>query len=214
MRLLLVRHGESLGNVTKVLQGRDDPLTDRGRSQARMIARHLASRADVQNVYASPLARAFETSQIIGAAIGVAPEPRENLAEIDVGAAAGLTFEEWTRRNPQAAVRFRVDGAGFVFPGGESGRQLGARIAAEIDRIVLAHRDRDDVVAVVSHGGALAWILAHLLGEQRDEWPPYEFDNCSLTEVVIEHGDVTLVCRNEIAHLQTEPEEEVATGRM
>src|SRR5690348_11197429 len=64
MRLILVRHGESLGNVTRTMQGRADPLTDRGRSQARAIATHLQSRGDVRTIYASPLARALETSRI------------------------------------------------------------------------------------------------------------------------------------------------------
>jgi broad specificity phosphatase PhoE len=213
MRLLLVRHGESLGNVTRVLQGRGDPLTDRGRSQARSIAAHLASRGDVRTIYTSPLARALETSQIIGTAIGVGPQPCENLAEINVGTAAGLSFEEWSRRFPEEAGLLHADGVGYAFPGGESARHLGERIAVEIDRIVEAHRDDPSAVVVVSHGGAMAWILAHLLGEPRDVWPSYEFDNCSLTEVTIDGDEVTLVSRNKIGHLQPVAEEEIATGR-
>ena len=213
MRLLLVRHGESLGNVTRVLQGRGDPLTDRGRSQARSIAMHLARRGDVRTIYTSPLSRALETSQIIGAAVGVEPEPRENLAEINVGNAAGLSFEEWSQRFPEEARLFQADNLGYAFPGGESARHLSDRVALEMDRIVAAHRDDPHAVVIVSHGGAMAWILAHLLGEPRDVWPSYEYDNCSLTEVMIAGEDVTLVSRNEIGHLQPVAEEEIATGR-
>ena len=217
MRLLLVRHGESSGNVTRVLQGRDDPLTERGRRQARELAAHLAAQGDVREIYASPLARAFETAQIVGAAVGVEPRLRAGLAEIDIGTAAGLTFEAWAAQFPAEMERFRRDGVDYAFPGGESGRQLGARTAAEIDRIVAAHRRDTGAVVVVSHGGALAWIVAHLLGEPGDTWPSHAFDNCSLTEVTINPDDVqqvTFVCRNEVGHLLPEPDETLATGRL
>lgn len=213
MRLILVRHGESLGNVTRRMQEREDPLTDRGRAQAREIAAHLRARGDIGAIYASPLARARETSQIIGAAVGIAPQPREALAEINVGSAAGMSFEDWSIQFPAEAERWRLGGAGYVFPGGESGRQVGERTAAEMDRIVAAHRDDPRTVAVVSHGGALSWILAHLLGETTEEWPTYEFDNCSLTELVVDGDQATLIVRNEIGHLSVVVEEEIATGR-
>ncbi len=212
MRLLLVRHGESLGNVTRVMQGRDDPLTDRGRRQAREVAAYLRERGDIRFIYASPLARAFETSQIIGHAVGVEPQPRENLAEINVGSAAGHSFQDWATSFPEEAARFRTEGVDYAFPGGETARHLGERVAGEIARITADHHDEPGSVVVVSHGGALAWILAHLLDEPRDTWPTYEFHNCSLTEATIDGGKATLVCRNEIGHLQPEPEEQVATG--
>ncbi len=214
MRLLLVRHGESLGNVNRTLQGRDDPLTERGWRQARRIAAHLATRDDIGTLYASPLARAFETSQIIGGAVGRDPQPREDLAEIDVGDAVGLTFEDWSACFPDEAARFHAEGVDYAFPGGESARDIAARVAREMERIVAAHREDERAVVVVSHGGALAWMLAHLLEESRDAWPSYEFDNCSLTELTIADGQTTLVCRNEIGHLDAEPAEEVATGRV
>jgi broad specificity phosphatase PhoE len=193
------------------MQGRDDPLTERGRRQAREVAARLRERGDVGTVYASPLARAFETSQIIGVVLGVAPQPRENLAEINVGGAAGYSFEDWAKSFPEEAVRFRTEGVDYAFPGGESARHLGQRVAGEIARIAAGHRDDPRSVVVVSHGGALAWIMAYLLDEPRDTWPSYEFHNCSLTEATIEGDKLTLVCRDEIGHLQPEPEEQVAT---
>ena len=76
MLLLLVRHGQSLGNVEQRIQGIDDPLTDHGREQARGVARALADRGDITHLYASPLDRALETASIIGAATGREPAPR------------------------------------------------------------------------------------------------------------------------------------------
>ena len=217
MKLVLVRHGESVGNITQVLQSREEPLTERGREQARQVAAHLATRDDVAAIYASPLARALETSQIIGTAVELTPRPDEALAEISVGDAAGLTFQEWSARFPEEATRFHKEGLDYAFPGGESGRQLGARTAAAIDRIIATHRHEPGAVVIVSHGGALSWILAHLLRESGDAWPSHTFDNCSITEVEIdpEHGGAsTVVCQNAVGHLLPNPDEEVATGRL
>jgi broad specificity phosphatase PhoE len=216
MQLLLVRHGESAGNLSRQLQGREDPLTERGRRQAGELAAFLAERADLRALYASPLARAFETAEIIGAAIGFAPVPLEGLAEINVGEATGLTFDEWFGREPELAARFQEEGIDFVWPGGESGRELATRVAAEADAIISAHRLEQGAVVVVSHGGALGWFIDHLLHEPRERWPQHQLLNCSLTEITIDPDAqaVTFVCLNEVGHLSPEPDEEVALGRV
>jgi broad specificity phosphatase PhoE len=215
MQLLLVRHGESVGNVTRQLQRKDEPLTERGRRQAGELAAFLVDRPDLRVVYTSPLSRAIETATIIGAAIGLRPIPLPGLAEIDVGEAAGYTFDEWSARDPEAAQQWRDEGLDFVWPGGESGRQLAARTAAEIDRIISTHRLDRGAVVVVSHGGALAWIIAHLLREPRDQWPTHQLLNCSLTEITIEADEqaVNFICHNDTSHLSPEPEEEAALGQ-
>lgn len=217
MQLIMVRHGKSIGNITRVLQGRDEVLTERGRMQARAVAASIAQRYDVRAIYASPLARAWETAHFIGAAVGVVPEPREPLAEIDVGDAAGLTIEQWIEQNPGKDEAWLAQGIDFVWPGGESGRHLGERIAAELDRIIEAHRAVDGSIVVVSHGGALAWAVGHLLQESLESWPRHEFGNCSITEVQVgaSPNDANLfVCRNDLAHLSDVPNEEVATGQL
>ena len=93
MRLLLVRHGETVGNVERRLQGAGDPVTERGRRQAKELAVHLSGREDLVALYASPYVRAFDTALAIGGEIGLDPVPRDRLAEVDVGQAEGYRFE-------------------------------------------------------------------------------------------------------------------------
>ena len=217
MKLLLVRHGETAGNVQRTLQGPDDPLSERGRRQARALAEHLARREDIVAMYASPLTRALDTARAIQHKTGISAVLREALAEIDVGGAAGLTYEGWAERFPDQARQFREDGLGYTWPGGENGWDIAARTAAETDRIVEAHRRESGAVILVSHGGALAWIVARLLGEPEDRWPDdhMHLENCSITEVEIpaDPGSrAKFLYRNEIGHLSPDPDEEVATG--
>jgi len=216
LRLLLARHGETEGNVGRTLQGPDDPLTERGLRQARELAAHLSGRDDVVALYASPYRRAFETARAIGDALGVEPEPREALAELDVGEAAGYRFEAWVEAFPEEAERFRTEGVDYRWPGGESGRDLSARAEGEIGRILADHGGGDGSVVVVSHGGTLAWIIAHLLGEPEGVWP-YDYarlENCSITEAeVTADGPARFLYTNEVGHLSPDPDEEAATGR-
>lgn len=215
MQLLLVRHGESAGNISGRLQSVDDPLTERGWRQAGDTAAFLAQRADLRALYTSPLVRAMETAQTIGAAIGLRPVPLTDLAEINVGEAAGLTFDEWATQHPDLAAQFHEQGPSFVWPQGESGLQLAARVAAAVDAIISAHRLEGGGVIVVSHGGALGWMIDHLLREPREAWPRHQLHNCSLTEVTVDADAqaLTFICHNEIGHITPEPEELAALGQ-
>ncbi len=215
MRLLLVRHGETLGNVERRLQGADDPLTERGRRQAREISAHLSRRTDIVALYTSPFVRALETAQSIGEALRLKPLSRDRLAEVDVGRASGYRFEEWAEQFPEEAEKFQTQGMDYAWPEGESGHDVSARSAAELDRILAEHREASDAVVVVSHGGTLAWIISHLLGEPGDEWPHehMRLENCSITEAdVPKDGPATFLYTNEIGHLSPSPDAEVATG--
>ena len=58
----LVRHGESVGNLNKVVLGHTDlSLTDKGREQAALTADYLCE-VDFCAIYSSDLKRALETA--------------------------------------------------------------------------------------------------------------------------------------------------------
>jgi probable phosphoglycerate mutase len=207
MRLLLVRHGQSLANIEARIQGDDDPLTDIGRAQAETAGAFLAQRGDITHLYASPLARARETALIIGRHVGVAPVFERGLAEINAGIAVGLTWEEWEAKYPELAARIRSDERTLAdrWEGGESGQEFADRIFTAYDHIVTQHRRTDDVVVVVSHGGPLAWISARVHGDPMDVWPSARaiFGNCSISELEIDaNGAHTVGAWNQVGHLE------------
>jgi len=208
MRLLLVRHGQSLANIDARMQGDDDPLTEIGRAQAEAVGLHLRERGDVTHLYASPLARARETALIISKHIEVEPVFEPGLAEINVGDAAGMRWEEWAALHPELAARIRSGENTLAdrWEGGESGQEFVDRIFAAYDHIVTQHRTTDDVVAVVSHGGPLGWISARVHGDPLDMWPVARsiFGNCSISELEIDaEGAHTIGAWNQIGHLET-----------
>jgi broad specificity phosphatase PhoE len=72
-RFVLIRHGESIWNGERRIQGNQDPpLSPRGRRQAELLAARLhAHLPKAAAIYTSPLRRAAETAQVVGAATGL-----------------------------------------------------------------------------------------------------------------------------------------------
>ena len=98
MRLYLVRHGQSEGNVAKTFHGHTDyPLTELGREQARQAGEKLKDTAFVRCV-ASDLSRAWDTALSCVTGRGMIPERCPGLREQFVGGMAGLSWDALERR--------------------------------------------------------------------------------------------------------------------
>src|SRR5436309_15386015 len=92
----LARHGETAWNREGRWQGHTDVvLNEAGQEQARRLAERLRG-ASVVEVRASDLARAWQSAEIVAAALGVAAVVRDpDLGERGVGGFAGLARQEW-----------------------------------------------------------------------------------------------------------------------
>ncbi|MCS6880829.1 MAG: histidine phosphatase family protein [Oscillochloridaceae bacterium] len=201
MRLILVRHGETPWNVTLQYQGHANvPLNERGREQARRAAARLRP-LEVRALYASDIARAWETAEIIGAAIGQTPVPMPELREIDVGQWEGLTPEELYRRFPDHMAEYRRDPARTVRLGGESYAQLQARALVALQRIQESHA-QGEVVVAVSHGGTIRALLCHVIGLDLGNFGRMWLDNGSLTELRLGRNGWRLMRLNDAAHVE------------
>lgn len=60
----VVRHGESIANVTQIRMGPEAPLTDRGEAQADALGKRLA-RLPLERIIASDFVRAHDTARIV-----------------------------------------------------------------------------------------------------------------------------------------------------
>ena len=150
--ILLARHGETDWNLEHRVQGHTDtPLNATGLEQARALAEQLA-REPLVAIYASDLVRARDTAAIVADGHGLEPELDPGLREKNFGSWEGLTDVAILKRFPDA-VRGR-------WGDGETTEMVAERAIAVIDRIRALHPA--GTVLVVSHGGPLRAILAHL----------------------------------------------------
>jgi broad specificity phosphatase PhoE len=190
--LYLARHGRTAANAGGLLLGRADPVLD---ELGVLQAAALANVVTPARVVSSPLARCRATA----AAFGVAVEVDERWIELDYG--------DWDTR-PLADIpradwdRWRAD-LDFRPPGGETLRELGARVRSACEDLVDAARDTD--VVVVTHvsplKAALAWALQ--VGDEIS-WRLH-VTPASVSRVGIRpHGPVLLTF-NETGHLPGDP---------
>ena len=144
MELFLVRHGETEWNAAGRFCGHSDPpLTQRGRDEAALL-RGLIGRESFDRAVSSPSIRALETARI---AYGE-PEVDERLRELDFGDLEGLVWSECS-----AEIRARLgDYDTFQAPGGESVRDLGARVLRVLHDLGAGRH------LVVTHGGVIRFL--------------------------------------------------------
>jgi broad specificity phosphatase PhoE len=163
--LILVRHGETDWNAEGRLQGHSDrPLNDYGRRQSAQLAERLADDG-ISAVYASDLARARETAEIVGTRLGIAVTVDPDLREKNWGSWEGLTPEE----------RLTVELVG------ETTAEHRERILRAVERIVERHPG--ERVLVVTHGGSLRRIQAAVSGVALPV-----IDNCAVWQLAHEDG--------------------------
>jgi probable phosphoglycerate mutase len=160
VRILLVRHGQSVWNADGRWQGQaDPPLSELGEAQAVAAARAVGL---VDAIYASDLSRAARTAELVADQLGadVLLDPR--LRERHAGPWQGETREQIADRWP-----------GFL----ESGRRpegyeddpsVLRRVLAALDAIAAGH---DGDVLVVTHGGVVRVLERHL-GDDSDGLVP------------------------------------------
>ena len=89
VKLLLVRHGETVDNVNQILQGQTQGmLNENGRNQARQLCDHLAQ-TSIDIFMSSDLERAIETCRMIAEPHGLPVVTTPLLRERDWGGFTG-----------------------------------------------------------------------------------------------------------------------------
>ena len=199
IRLLLVRHGETADNASKVFQGRRGRgLNERGVAQAARLAERLRG-AKIARVITSDLERAIETARHVATIAGREIELEPELREVDVGAWTGLSYAEVEARFPEEWAAWR-DGVDLRRGGGETYAELGARIARAIDRIARTSETSD--VVVVSHGAALRTFVCRVLGISVSSRSLGAMTNTAVTTVEHDGTTARLVSFNDASHLE------------
>jgi probable phosphoglycerate mutase len=106
--VVVVRHGETSWNASRVIQGQMDPeLNETGRKQTIMLARRLSKEAKPAAVYSSDLKRAAETAKTIAAACDVSNLVFDQaLRERHMGDLHGQKFDDAVKSKPEAYKAF------------------------------------------------------------------------------------------------------------
>ncbi|MCM1981372.1 histidine phosphatase family protein [Lyngbya confervoides] len=163
MKILLVRHAESLGNLRGEIQGQQEsPLSETGQQQAQQLAQYLQHQIwSPTHIYTSPLQRARQTAEIL--ALGRPLLLESTLMEIHNGILEGLTWTEAQLQYPQLCEQLLASSDPLRIPGAESLQAVAKRSRQFWDKLGARHSD-DDRLWIISHGGLLQYLIQVLLG--------------------------------------------------
>jgi len=157
IRLALLRHAPTGWNETGRLQGSSDiKLSDAGRDAVRGWI--LPAPIDSWRRIASPLARARETASLLKPPADAAIEPR--LTEMNWGEWEGRTLADLRAELGDEMIRREIAGLDFRAPGGESPREVQARVKPWLAELAA---NGEDALAI-THKGVVRAIYALATG--------------------------------------------------
>ena len=205
-RLVLVRHGEAVCNVTGVVGGQRGctGLSPTGWEQANALYRRLAETgalAGASALYSSVLPRALDTAATIAPAIGngaLEVVADCDLCELHPGEGDGLTWEEFVARFGEPPWADDPDVP--LSPGGESWSAFVRRAGDALERV--AQRHPGELVVVVCHAGVIESALLRFMPVETGARLRLRTEHTSLTEFEADSdGAWRLLRYNDAAHL-------------
>ncbi len=182
------------------IQGQIDvELNATGLNQAAAAGSWLRT-AGISALYSSDLRRAWATARVIGAALGLVPVAVPELRERRYGIFEGLTYDEARARFPDGYAAFARRDTDYSFDGGESLRQMAARVTGKLEEIATAHPGRN--VAVVLHGGVLDIVNHFVRGNPLETPRDFLIPNAGISWIAAVDGVWTMESWGETGHLE------------
>ncbi len=156
VRLYITRHGETIWNTQKRMQGhKDSELTEKGKWQAAQLAKALED-VELDAVYSSSSGRTLQTSKIIVGQRNIPVIPMDSLREINLGKWEGMIFSDAEKEYPSEFKNF------WEFPHlyrpieGEEFPDVADRLERTIRLIAQQHGGKN--VMVVTHAVSLKLV--------------------------------------------------------
>ena len=193
MKITIIRHGESRGNVARRIQGKGDyPLTAKGKAQAKKVATWL-SKHDIDLIYSSPSSRALDTATAIGKATGIPVITDDRLRPIDLGVLEGLPMEGLDPKNDRMWQKVK-DMKNTHAHGGESVNDVIKRAEKFVHEITRQHAEQH--VCIVTHNMTKRALVKILLNIPTHELANLRFPNTAVSVFTIANGSVTAIQLN------------------
>ena len=148
--VMLVRHGETIGNVRGIVQGQlDTPLTAKGIESTLRKAEKIQD-MEIDAVFCSDLSRTVETLKLIYGEITGLPDPvyTRDIREIDFGDLTGRLKKEI-----MPTILEHKEKPDVPYPHGESGGQFITRVKSFFK--MLMDRHAEGQVLVITHFGVM-----------------------------------------------------------
>ena len=195
--IYLTRHGQTLWNIEKRLQGRgNSPLTEDGIERAK----ELRDRNKVMNIdviYSSPIERALNTANIIKGDKNIEVITDDGLMEMCFGDYEGRRTDEVMKENPSWDIGLIMKGNTILSaPNGENLAEVSDRVSKTMDRII--EENRGKTILIVAHGITLKALMYYF---KDDEVNDEVMGQATLTKINIdENNNFHIEYKNDNSH--------------
>lgn len=186
--IVLVRHGESVGNAEGRHQGQADyPLTERGREQVHRLAEYWQEQGKgFDTLISSPLRRARSTAEILSPSLNLEIVLDAQWMERDNGKLAGLLHEEALEKMPPPDF---IPLHQPIAETGESQWELYLRAGAALHDLLIRPPGS---YLVVGHGGLFNMTMHTVLGltpQPNFQGARFRFSNTGITDLTYRPGE-------------------------
>lgn len=169
MRVALIRHGQTIGNLYKAYVGRiDQPLCEEGKADL-LRRKGSGTYPSVDRVFSSPMLRCLQTAALLYPK--QVPTQVPQFIERDFGQLEGLNHQEITAKPGFENWGKTVES--MVFPGGESWEDFAERscmgFLESVRSLALLNLQ---AMGIVCHGGTIMAIMNRYVdaGAQLYQW--------------------------------------------
>lgn len=207
MKVFIVRHGESEGNVSRRHQTETEVLTHHGEDQAKKVAARFAH-IKIDRIISSPMTRAKQTAESIAAVTGAHILFDDHFKEIKhPQVIQGLNHEDPKAVAIRSVLEQHIDDPNFHHSDEENYFDFIVRVQKGLRS--LEQWESEDHIVVTTHGHVLRVLFGLIVFGF--EFGPHEFDRMihhistsntgiTMAEFTLERG-WQLIAYNDHAHL-------------
>lgn len=193
MKLYLIRHGSTKGNIEKRYVGNtDEELLEESKHKLKIFVDNIQNVivCPVKKVYVSPMLRCRQTADIL---FPVAEQiVVEELRECNFGE---FEYKNYIDLNGREDYQRFIDTNGKTgFPGGEEMKEFKDRCAEGFMKVL---EQNEDVVVMVVHGGTIMSILDRYSSPHKDYYD-WQIGNGSGYKALVEKDMELRICRIEL----------------
>jgi len=190
MIIYIARHGQTTGDIEHRYGGDyDDHLTELGEQQSSKLAKNLTNKG-IEQIFASPLARAQETADFVAKELGLQVATIEGFKEQNrYGVLTGVTKDEAKEKYPEEVEKLKDVHA--QVQDAEAFTDFQQRIDSALEQASTASFGK---IAIVAHGGPIRHIFRELLASGE-----VDVDDCAYFSIEANEGTYKLIDSEGIA---------------
>ena len=194
MKIYFVRHGETIWNKEKKIQGRSDiPLNEYGKELGIITAEALKD-IPFDIVYSSPLIRAKETAEILVKDRNLVIHEDNRLVEMSFGKGEGESLPE-IHAHPEMKLHNFIHNPGEYTPpaGGETFEELYDRCKNFMEEIIIPAEKKYNTMLIVGHGALIRGFIHNINNRPSKDFWIVTHKNCSVTIANCTNGKLSLL---------------------